>query len=133
MRKVSIVELLQPKDLGKVGQGGGEVVQGVDELHALGFDGHDLLAVLNEDRIDAAFMDLVEKEMYVVTLTVVRDADGPSVSAGKQPLSHLLHSIPSSQDDLLLLHLQEQSATVMGFLMQSAHTLCMTHRLGTCC
>ena len=47
VRKVSLVELLQPKDHGKVGQGGCEVVQGVDELHALGFHGHDLLAVLN--------------------------------------------------------------------------------------
>ena len=41
--------------------------------------------------------------MRIIALTVVRDADGSSVSAGKQPLAHLLQGVPSSQDDLLSL------------------------------
>ena len=83
------MELLQSKDFAKVGQGGGEVVQGVNELHALGFHGHDLLAILNEDWHDAAVMDVVEREMRIIALTVVSDADGSSVSAGKEPLALL--------------------------------------------
>ena len=126
------MELLQPKDLGKVGHGGGEVVHGVNELHALGFHGHDLLAILNEDQHDVTVVDVVEKEMCVVALTVVCDADGSSVSARKQPLAHLPQGVPSSQDNLLLLaralcHLHGLLGAIRAHLVYDAQIGHMLH------